>query len=68
MSLFTDQEKELIQSLGIEPDYDNLSDDIIIEIEEKVADHLQLYGFDEDYWPTKLGRLCEGVLDKVADL
>ena len=67
LNLFTDVEKELIKSLGIELDCGKLSDDVIVEIEEKVSEHLVLNGFNERCMPNRTCILCESILDKLAE-
>ena len=63
--MLTNNEKAFIASLGLKLDFDNLTDDDWGEIEEIVADALQINGFDEDYNPTSLGVMCESILDKI---
>lgn len=57
--MFSVEEKNFIKSLGINTDFENLIDDILIEIEEKVSDVLQIKGFDESCNITQIGKLCE---------
>lgn len=64
--MFSVEEKNFIKSLGINTDFENLIDDILIEIEEKVSDVLQIKGFDESYNITPIGKLCEEILDKLS--
>ena len=66
IQMFSKEEIELMQSIGITArSFEALSDDEAVQIEDKVADCLMERGFDESYEPTKLGLLCEGILDKL---
>jgi len=62
--MLTNNEKAFIASLGLKLDFDNLTDDWG-EIEDIVADALQINGFDDDYNPTSIGVMCESILDKI---
>lgn len=63
--MFNKKEIEFIQSLGIEADFENLSDDVLVKIEDIVSEELQKSGFDEDYKITDKGKMCESILDKL---
>lgn len=58
------QQVEFIRKLGLNINPNRpLTDDEESMVEEKVANHLQVYGFDEEYKPTKEGIMCESILD-----
>ncbi len=61
----TDEEIGFLTSLGLKLNFENLSDEDFIIIEEIVGDELQIFGFDEDYNITLIGKLCESILDKL---
>lgn len=63
--MFSKAEKEFLKSIGINTNFDKISDEEFVTIEEKVSDHLQKKGFDEEYRPTKEGLMCESILDKL---
>lgn len=63
--MFDQKEIEFIRSLGIETDFENLSDDILVKIEDIVSEDLQKSGFDENYKITDKGKMCESILDKL---
>ena len=63
--MLTHNEKAFIDSLRLILNFDNLTDDDWGEIEDIVADALQINGFDEDYKPTSIGIMCESILDKI---
>ena len=45
----------------------NIIESKIIEIEDKVADHLMMYGFNLQYEPNSIGIICEQILDILYD-
>lgn len=63
--MFSEAEKVFLKSIGISANLDTISDDEFATIEEKVSEHLQKRGFDEEYEPTKEGLMCESILDKL---
>lgn len=66
--MFSEQQKEFMKTLGLNFDFDNLSenDDAWTEIEDKVAHKLECEGFDVNYNPTSIGLMCEAILDKLS--
>ena len=58
---------DLLQRLGIAYE-ENLSEDKLAEIEEKVGDHLALHCLDVEYRPNEEGKLCESILDAIDRL
>ena len=59
--MFSKEEIDLMKSIGLDCDFQNLSedDDYWADIEDKVADELMYEGFDDYYNPTKIGLICE---------
>lgn len=41
-----------------------IANDIADQVRDKCGDELQLDGFDEDYEPTKKGKILESLVDK----
>lgn len=68
MTMFTEKQVAFIQSLGLEVDFNNLSDDNLIQIEESVANELQQSGFDISDNITDVGEMCESILDTLAEM
>lgn len=66
--MFTEKQVAFIQSLGLEVDFNNLSDDNLIQIEESVANELQQSGFDISDNITDVGEMCESILDTLAEM
>lgn len=64
--MFNQKQKEFLKSLGLNLDFDNLSDDDLVLIEDTVADKLQRSGFSANNEPTSSGKMCESILDKLA--
>lgn len=65
--MFDDKEISLMRSLGLDCDFNNLSDDddYWMIIEEKVGAHLTLECLDENYNPDENGAICESILNKI---
>ncbi len=63
--MFTENQIKFMRSLGIEVDFDNLSDNDLVQIEERVGNELQRSGFGIDNTITDTGKLCESILDKL---
>ena len=63
--MFSAQQKNFIQSLGLNVDFDNLTDDDYVRIEDLVGDELVKRGLDKDYNPTSIGEMCEAILDQL---
>ena len=57
MNRFTEKEIELMKSIGLDCDFQNLDedDDYWMDIEDAVADALMYQGFDENYEPNDYG-------------
>lgn len=63
--LFDKNQIDYMKSIGLDYDFENLSDDESAEIEDKVGDQLQLNGLNEDYSPNSVGLVCESILDRL---
>lgn len=63
---FNDNQIEFMKKIGISINsFDNLSDEDIDLIEDKVSEHLQKRGFNKDYSTTRDGQMCESILDML---
>ena len=60
---FDEEQIEFMKKIGIDVDFDNLSDDDFVFIEENVANEYEIRGLDQDYNPTETGKMCESILD-----
>ncbi len=65
---FTVQQVQLMKKIGLSIDFDNLSADDYVKIEETVGDHLALHGMDNGYLPNEDGRICESILDRLSSI
>ena len=65
--MFSSKQIDFIKGLGLDFDFAHLSDEDCLEIGERVANELEYRGFDENYEPTETGRLCESILDSLAE-
>lgn len=65
--MFTDNEVNLMRAIGLDCDFNALSedDDYWAEIEDKVGEYLTLKCLDDDYEPDANGVICESILDKM---
>lgn len=66
-SMFNAEEIALMKSIGLDGDFNNLSedDDYWAEIEEKVGEYLTLHCLGDEYIPNESGIICESILDKI---
>ncbi|HHZ05808.1 MAG TPA: hypothetical protein GX401_03300 [Clostridiales bacterium] len=64
--VFTAEQIEFIKSLSLKPDFENLTDDDLVQIEEVIGEKLQKSGFDRNYEVTAVGRMCESILDRLT--
>jgi hypothetical protein len=68
MVIFTNKEIIFMKSLGLDFNFNDLSDDdwAWAEIEEKVGDRYTYDGFDDDYAKkNSIGVICEDILAKI---
>lgn len=65
--MFSAEEITLMKSLGLDGDFNNLSEDdeYWVDIEEKVGNFLTLKCLDEYYEPDDKGVICESILNKI---
>lgn len=63
---FSEKQIGFMKKIGISINsFDNLSDEDVDLIEDKVSEHLQKKGFDKDYSATADGEMCESILDML---
>lgn len=65
--MFSDEEIALMRSIGLDCDFNNLSeeDDYWADIEEKVGEFLTLKCLDKNYEPDDNGIICKSILNKI---
>lgn len=63
--MFTDEQKKFMRSMGLNFNFDDLSDDEWIRIEDEVGDKLVMEGLDKDYDVNEIGKMCYSILDKI---
>ena len=56
------------KKIGITFDFNNMSNDDLIELEDIVPKVLQKSVFDKEYNPTKTGLMYESVLDVIGEV
>ena len=63
---FTEREIAFIKDvLKLNPDFDHMSGEDWIELEDAAGDYLVLQCMDKDYNPNDEGLMCEAILDKL---
>ncbi|MBQ7972205.1 MAG: hypothetical protein IJ291_01950 [Lachnospiraceae bacterium] len=62
---FNKNQIEFMKKIGISINFEDVSDDDALLIEDKVSDYLQKKGFNEDYSLTEDGEMCESILDML---
>lgn len=67
MIYFNEEEIELMNECDLNFDFNNLTDDELIRIEEVIGDRLDLSELDRDYNPTEKGLICYSILDKLSE-
>lgn len=68
---FTNGELDLMRRIGVKFDFghmENFTDNDLFDIIDIVSNHLQIHGFDQDYEPTPDGKICEDILEKLAQM
>lgn len=60
---YSEEQKEYMRSIGLDLDFDNLSDDDWVTLEDTIADRIGESGFEEDGTPTEETLMCESILD-----
>lgn len=63
--MFTQKEISLMRQIGLDFDFNNLSDEEWCSIEEMIGEYLTLKCLDEDYNPNEEGLICESILNKL---
>ena len=54
-----------MRKIGLNLDFDKLTDDDWCQIEETVGEYLVLHCLDKNYNPTHDGLICESIMDKI---
>lgn len=57
-----------MSNIGVTFDFNNMSNDDWVELEDIVSKVLQKSGFDKEYNPTKTGLMCESFLDVIGEV
>lgn len=63
---FNDKQIEFMKSLGLDLDFNNLSDDDYCEIEDVVGDKYTWESVEHPDRVTKIMIMCESILDSLA--
>ena len=68
--IFNSEQIKFMQSLGLNFDYNNLSDEDYVMIEDVVGNKYTFGGVDwnNDYTPNEVGLMCESILDILSEI
>ena len=69
--IFNKEQIDLMKKIGVNINFevDELTDNEILEIDEKVSVHLMTHGFTGDnYDPTPDGLICEQIMDTLGEI
>lgn len=65
---FNYEQKKLLNKIGVRTDFNSdMSDDEAADFIDKVSEYLQLHGLTDD-GVNEVGKLCESILDIIADI
>ncbi|ACV23247.1 hypothetical protein [Slackia heliotrinireducens] len=65
---FSSAEKKLLARLGLEGNYGQLTNDELFAIDEVVTEFLMDEGIDDEGNVTEQGRICEQIIEKLAEV
>ncbi len=63
--MFNEEEITYMKSIGLNFDFNKLSDDEYVEIEDTVGDQLVCFGLEDDYALNEEGIMCKTILSKL---
>lgn len=63
-----DRQRKLLLSHGVSFDYNNMSDDDLLELDEKAGELLVYEGLDKDYNDNEKGREYRDIIMKINEL
>lgn len=63
--MFSNEQLKLMRKIGLNLDFNNLSDDDWVNIEAKVSDYYMQFCLDKNYFPNREGTICESILDNL---
>ena len=66
---FNEAQLNVLKKLGLNYNStQDLSEDELVDLEERVGDYLTLHCLDENYEPNEEGKICESILDLLTEL
>jgi len=66
---FNEAQLNVLKKLGLNYNStQDLSEDELVDLEERVGDYLTLHCLDKDYEPNEEGKICESILDLLTEL
>lgn len=65
---FNSEQLNLLRKIAPDTDFSSeLSDDILLELEDKVSDYFALHGLANQNQASNAGRICEEIMDILAE-
>lgn len=65
---FNSEQLNLLRKIAPDTDFSSeLSDDILLELEDKVSDYFALRGLANQNQVSNAGRICEEIMDILAE-
>ena len=64
---YSDEQKNMLISMDIPFDFENVDEENLSELEDRVSDYMIYHFVDENDELTKEGLICESILDIVTD-
>lgn len=65
---FNSEQLNLLRKIAPDTDFSSeLSDDILLELEDKVSDYFALHGLANQNQVSNAGRICEEIMDILAE-
>lgn len=63
--MFTEKQIAYMRSIGLNIDFEHISGEDWVKIEDMVGNRLMDCGFDDDYEPNQDGLMCESIIDVI---
>lgn len=63
-----EKQVKMLNKIGFDFDVQkDLTDDEFFKIDDRVADYLMMYGFENQEEPNEIGLICESILDILSE-
>lgn len=65
--MFNESQVEFMRKIGLKLDFNNLSDEALVKIEEVIGDEYTLELMNHPEGTTKKAQMCESILDQLSE-